>query len=307
MVLPIRPSLSHRVVAAAIPRLRPKTTIEDLERFREALVRKNAGRSTVPPESLRKAWDVSARDLGFPAWELTPRSGAFARTVVHLHGGSFTSPAAPQQWKWAARFASSVDARLVFPAYPLAPRHTWRDSHEPLVALLADLLAEGPVVLSGDSAGGGLALALAEAVRDRGGPQPECLVLLAPWVDLTGSSPGIEEAAARDPWLSYENHDHYALFWAGSPDDLARPEVSPALGDLSGLPPALVFCGTHDMLYAGCVELARRAGEAGWDLQLEVGHGLLHVYPILPIAEARPAMRRAVEFVRRHAREASGD
>ena len=296
--IPLRPSLSHRVLAVAIPRLRPRVQIEDLERFRAALERKNTGRATVPPDALRKAWSVGSRDLGFPAWELTPRSGTFARTVVHLHGGSFTSPAAPQQWKWAARMASSVDARLVFPAYPLAPQHTWRDSHEPLVRLVEELLAEGSVVLSGDSAGGGLALAVAETLRDRGGAQPDRLVLLAPWVDLTGSSPGIEEAAARDPWLSYDNHDTYALFWAGSLEDVARPEVSPGLGDLAGLPPALVFCGTHDMLYAGCVELARRASEAGWDLELVVGEGLLHVYPILPIAEARSAMKRAVAFVR---------
>ncbi|WP_203336156.1 alpha/beta hydrolase fold domain-containing protein [Nocardioides limicola] len=291
------PSLRHRIVAAAIPRLMPRSEIRDIEKFRTALIRRNEGRATVPPAAIRRRWRVTSRDIGFPAWELAPRSGSHRRTVVHLHGGSFTSPAVPQQWRWAARFADHLDARLVFPAYPLAPQHSWRDSHEPLVELITELLAEGPVLLSGDSAGGGLALALAQSLRDRGGPQPEKLVLLAPWVDLTGSAPGFAEAAARDPWLSYDNHDAYAMFWAGDPDDLARPEVSPGLGDLTGLPPALVFCGTHDMLYAGCVELVRRAGEAGWPVQLEVGEGLLHVYPILPIGEARPAMRRAVRFV----------
>lgn len=291
------PSISHRVISYAIPRLRPRQEIRDLERFRAALVRKNQGRQTTPPDALRRSWDVSSRDLGFPAWTLTPRSGTFTRTVVHLHGGSFTATAAPQQWRWAARFAARLDARLVFPAYPLAPEHTWRDSHDALVALVADLLEEGPVVLSGDSAGGGLALAVAQSLRDRGGVQPSHLVLIAPWVDLTGSAPGFAEAAARDPWLSYDNHDAYALFWAGAAEDLPRPEVSPGLGRLDGLPPTLMFCGTHDMLYAGCVALAARAPEARWDLDFEVGHGMLHVYPILPISEARPAMRRAVAFV----------
>jgi epsilon-lactone hydrolase len=58
-----------------------------------------------------------------------------------------------------------------------------------------------------------------------------------------------------------------------------------------------MFCGTHAMLYAGCVALAARASSVGWDLEFVVGHGLLHVYPILPISEARPALRRAVRFV----------
>lgn len=292
-----RPSLSHRVISFAIPRLRPRSEIRDLDKFRNALVNRNRTRATAPPDSLRRTWDVTARDIGFAAWTLTPKSGTWSRTIVHLHGGSFTSTAAPQQWKWAARLAERTDARLVFPAYPLAPEHTWRDSFEPLVKLLQDLLAEGTVVLSGDSAGGGLALAVAEALRDRGGEQPARLLLLAPWVDLTGSAPGFAEAAARDPWLSYDNHDAYALFWAGRQEDLARPEVSPGLGRLDGLPPTLMFCGTHDMLYAGCVALAARAEGAGWELDFEVGHGLLHVYPLLPIAEARPALRRAVEFL----------
>ncbi len=292
------PSISHRVISFAIPRLRPRSEIRDLQKFRDALIAKNRTRATTPPESLAKSWQVDSVDIGFPAWRLTPRSGSFRRTIVHVHGGSFTATAAPQQWKWAARLAERAGARLVFPAYPLAPEFTWRDSHEPIVELVSSLGADGPVVLSGDSAGGGLALAVAETLRDRGGVQPERLVLIAPWVDLTGSAPGFAEAAARDPWLSYDNHDAYALFWAGTTDDLTRPEVSPGLARLDGLPPTLMFCGTHDMLYAGCVALAARAADAGWELDFEVGHGMLHVYPILPIAEARPALRRAVAFVR---------
>ena len=84
-------------------------------------------------------------------------------------------------------------------------------------------------MLAGDSAGGGYALALAEALRDRGGPQPDRLVLLAPWVDLTGTTPGTIEAAGRDPWLSFPHLSVYASFWAGSddPEVLADPRVSP--------------------------------------------------------------------------------
>lgn len=292
------PSLSHRLVSFVLPRLNPKSTIRDVEKFRAALVEHNKGRLTMPPESVRRSHDIEVIDLGFPAYVVTRRgSSAWSRTIVHLHGGSFTSPSHKQQWKWALRLAAKTDARLVFPAYPLAPEFSWRDSHEPLVGMVESLLGEGPVVLAGDSAGGGLALALAESIRDRGGPQPSHLLLIAPWVDLTGSAPGTEEAAARDPWLHWDNHHTYAMFWAGTAEDLARPEVSPGLGRLDGLPPTLMFCGTHDMLYPGCVVLAERAEETGWDLEFVVGHGMLHVYPILPISEARPALRQAASFI----------
>jgi acetyl esterase/lipase len=275
-----------------------KGAVRDPDDLRRALVERNRRETTTVPSSLARRWAVETRDLGFPAYVLTPRGGRWSRTIVHLHGGSFTAAAHVRQWQWVTRLARKVDARVVVPAYPLAPEHTWRDSHEPLVGLLQDLLAEGPVVLGGDSAGGGMALAVAQSLRDRGGPQPSHLVLLAPWVDLTGSAPGFAEAGARDPWLNIDNHDVYAAFWAGSPEDLDRREVSPGLGDLHGLPRALMLCGTHDMLYAGCVALAARAREAGWDLDFEVGDGLLHVYPILPVAEARPAFRRVVDFLR---------
>ncbi len=291
------PSLSHRVVNLVLPRLNPKQPIRDLEKFQAALIRRNQGRVTSPPEQISKTHEIEKRDVGFPAYVCQRPGTTATRTILHIHGGSFTSSSHPQQWKWVARLAARTDARFVFPAYPLAPEHTWRDSHDQMVTLAESLIAEGPLVISGDSAGGGFALAVAETLRDRGGPQPTHLVLIAPWVDLTGSAPGIEEAAARDPWLSWDNHDAYALFWAGAPEDLSRPEVSPGLGKLDGLPPTLMFCGTHDMLYPGCVELAKRAAEAGWDLDFEVGHGLLHVYPILPISEARTAMRRVIAFL----------
>ena len=90
----------------------------------------------------------------------------------------------------------------------------------------------------------------------------------------------------------------YAGWWAGTPDDLGRPEVSPGLGDLTGLPPALMFCGTRDLLVPGCRLLVRRAAEAGWDLTYVEEPDLIHVYPILPgIPEARRAWRRTVDFL----------
>jgi acetyl esterase/lipase len=162
---------------------------------------------------------------------------------------------------------------------------------------VADQSPDG-VVLAGDSAGGGYALALAEALRDRAGAQPERLVLMAPWVDLTGTTPGTREAAERDPWLSFPHLAVYAAFWAGSedPERLADPRVSPGLGDLAGLPPALVLCGTRDLLQPGCDALFDRADEAGWHLEYAVVPGLIHVYPLLPVPEAREALRHIVDF-----------
>ena len=90
----------------------------------------------------------------------------------------------------------------------------------------------------------------------------------------------------------------YAAWWAGSPDDLGRPEVSPALADLGGLPPALMFCGTRDALAPGCRLLASRAAASSWDLTYVEEPDLIHVFPLLPaIPEAQQAWRRTVAFL----------
>ena len=109
---------------------------------------------------------------------------------------------------------------------------------------------------------------------------------------------GTDALDAIDPWLFIGKVRAYAGWWAGRPEDLGRPEVSPALGDLAGLPPALMFCGTRDLLVPGCRLLARRATEAGWDLTYVEEPDLIHVYPILPgIPEAGRAWRRTLEFL----------
>lgn len=301
------PSRRHDLLARVVPRMRKSRELDSpeaekarLETWHTTLDRSFPTRA-VPLFGRRYA--VVREDLpaGFPAYTLTRRGSTPTRTVVYVHGGGFVSPLDPFQVRYAARLASALGARVVLPDYPLTPEHTWRDSHEPVVGLIERWLADSPdgVVLGGDSAGGGLALALALTIRDRGGPQPSHLLLHSPWVDLTISTPETFEVTKDDPWLFVGKMQAYAEWWAGSADDLARPEVSPALGDLTGLPPALMFFGTRDSLQPGGRLLARRAAEAGWPLTFVEEPGLIHVYPILPfIPEAGRAWRRTLEFLR---------
>lgn len=216
-----------------------------------------------------RRWSVITEELpGFASYVVTRRGSAPERTLLHLHGGGFMAPIDPGHVRYATRLASALDARLLLPDYPLAPEHTWADSHDALVDLAARWAGDSrELIIAGDSAGGGLALAVAQSLRD--------------------------------PWLFLGKVKAYARWWAGSDADLTRTEVSPALGDLSGLPPALMFSGTRDLLVPGCRLLVRRAAEAGWDLTYVEREGLLHVYPLLPfIPEAREARHQTVAFLR---------
>lgn len=302
------PSRRHQLLAWAIPRLRGSSDLESPEAERSRLLAWQAKtRGGVPyqlvPLFSRRFSVVTEVVQGpageFPSYVVTPRGLDPHRTVVYLHGGGFVAGIDPFHVRYLARLATALEARIVLPDYPLAPRHTWRDSHEAIADLTARWATDSEdLVLAGDSAGGGYALALALTLRDRGGPQASRLLLHSPWVDLTTSTPDTPAYSARDPWLFLGKLEAYAAWWAGSAEDLGRPEVSPALADLAGLPPALMFCGTRDTLAPGCRLLADRAAAAGWDLAYVERPGLLHVYPLLPlIPEAGDAWRRTLEFL----------
>ena len=299
------PSRLHAVYARLVPRLRRAGELVDEPTERARVEAWHATLDRALPTSavlgFARRYSVVQEELaGFPSYVITPRGARPTRTLLYLHGGGYMAPISAWQVRYAARLARAVGARVVMPDYPLAPEHSWRDSHDAVAGLAERWAAQpGGVVLAGDSSGGGYALAVALTLRDRGGPQPTHLVLHAPWVDLTTSTPETPTLDPVDPWLFIGKVHAYAAWWAGSPGDLGRPEVSPALGDLTGLPRALMFYGTRDLLAPGCRLLVRRAAEVGWDLTAVEAPGLIHVYPLLPdLPEARDAFRRTLEFLR---------
>ena len=295
------PSFRHQVLTRVIPLLRGSGDVHGeaaVARLRRDLLAAQAEADPSPPARVAKAFDVRRSEVsGLPVWELRVPGSTPVRTVLYLHGGGFVSGLDRFHWRYAARLARRLGVRVVLPSYPLAPTYSWNDATPPLLDLFEQLAIESPqgVALMGDSAGGGLAMLLAQQVARRPGPQPTHLVMFAPWVDLTGETPGTEEAARRDPWLNLSKLRLYGRWW-GAGDPPAR-EASPLANDVSGLPPTLLFCGTRDLLHPQSLALVTAARDAGVPLTYIEGPGLLHVYPILPIPEARAAFDRVEAFL----------
>ncbi|MFZ2502124.1 MAG: alpha/beta hydrolase [Nocardioides sp.] len=302
-----RPSLRHQVLARAIPQALGVAPLTDAETERTKVLEANAGWPYPLPMAmtpgLSRRFTVRKERLAgrvpFPSYVLTPRDGTPSRTLLYLHGGAFVAPIHPVQVLYAARLAQRLGARVVIPDYPLAPRHTWRDSFAALVEEAARWRAlPGELLFAGDSAGGGLALAVALGLRERGLRLPDRMLLISPWVDLTTSTPDTAAFAERDTWLQISKLDVYAGWWAGPEADKARPEVSPALADLRGLPPTLMFGGTGDLLAPGFRLLADRAAAAGWPLNYIERPDLIHVFPIFPgLPESAKALRISTRFL----------
>lgn len=309
-----RPSRRHQLLAFALPRVLRASDLVDEEAERAELLARNRERAEaherlptrVVPGFARR-FSVSTERLGdggveFTSFVITPRDLNPTKTLFYVHGGAFVSPIDRFHVRYVSKLADELGVRVVLPQYPLAPEYTWRDSYSALLSSLEDHIARSPdgLVLAGDSAGGGLALALALGLRDRGRGQPLRLLLHAPWGDLTTSTPETADYGSIDTWLKYSKLLAYARWWAGTPEDQARPEVSPTLADLDGLPPGLVLAGTRDLLLPGCRLLADRAAASTWDLTYMERPGLVHVFGIMPfIPEADQAFDFAVRYLRR--------
>jgi epsilon-lactone hydrolase len=286
------------VVAAYVGMVRRYSPVVDEDRTRREVLDKQAATGTAPPRRVVRGLHVSTLDAApFATWDVRVAGTTPDRTVLYLHGGGYTSDIDPWHWRYVAKLARGLGVRVVLPSYPLAPTHTWRDALPSLADLFDRLAVESPagVGIMGDSAGGGLALSVAQRIAGGPGPQPIRLVLISPWVELSGETPGTELAAAADPWLSLTKLRLYGRWWAGG-EDVRRPEGSPLYGNLAGLPPALVYCGTRDILCPQVRELDERARIAGAEWTYVEGPGLIHVYPLLPIPEAKQAWRELVAF-----------
>jgi epsilon-lactone hydrolase len=298
------PSVQHQLLTRLIPVIRGRAEVQDPERVRRDVLAAQQRSRTDPPRRVAARYDVRRTDpadgRSLPLFELRVPGSEPARTVLYLHGGGYVSGLDRLHWRYAARLAGLLGVRVVLPNYPLTPAHTWRDSLPSLTRLFERLAVESPhgVVLMGDSAGGGLAVALAQEVGSRSGPQPTHLVAFAPWVDLTGETPGTEDAARRDPWLTLSKLRLYGSWWgAGDP---RAPQGSPLFGELNRLPPTMVLCGTRDLLVPQSRALVTRARATGVPVTYVEEPGLLHVYPLLPVPEARRALTQVAAFLNGH-------
>ncbi|MFO7562354.1 MAG: alpha/beta hydrolase [Enhygromyxa sp.] len=240
---------------------------------------------------------------GVPVERLSPAQRE-PRVLLHLHGGGFAMGSCDSHRALAAHLSIACKAEVILPEYRLAPEHPFPAGLEDVVKVYSQLLDDGvradQIVVSGDSAGGGLALSSALMAKERGLPLPRALVLLSPFTDLTLSAASLKTRAAVDPWLRPQDFPAICDAYLNGADPSHRL-VSPLMADLSEFPPMLIHVGEQEVLHDDSTRLAERATAAGVEVELEVGEELWHVWhffaPALP--EANEAIERIGAFVDR--------
>ncbi len=257
------------------------------------LLRKKFGLAKIgqPPRSPAKPSSIKSKGLsieleevsGFKVYRVTPKT--FNKRVVYFHGGGYVQPIASQHWKLITELARASQAEFLVPLYGLAPNHTVDEALELAEQIRLSLDFSIPTFLAGDSAGGGLALSLAQG----NWRQLKRLILISPWVDST-FGPKSEIYAKRDPWLNPESLRYIATIWSGVAD-FRRVEVSPLLGNMDSLPDTTIYAGDYELFYPELVELFERMSSSGVHVRIVEQRGGLHVFPLIPSKEGIKARK----------------
>jgi len=260
--------------------------------------------ASVNPTS--RAASMARLDIdGMSALRAWPKGTEPERLVLYLHGGGYCVGSWGTYKGLITHLAVAADAVVYAPNYRLAPEHPHPAALDDALDAYRWLLAQGAspdrVALAGDSAGGGLALATAIAIRDASLPSPASIVLLSPWVDLRGDSPSMKENVRIDPMVRPSWSRACASMYLGG-RELDDPACSPLFASHKGLPPILIQVGSDEIILDDSTRLAVRCSEAGVEVTLQKFEGLWHDFQshagILQAAD--DAMTKIAEFLRAH-------
>lgn len=224
-------------------------------------------------------------------------------TVLFLHGGGYLFGSSVSHGPLAAHLAVAAGARVFVADYRLAPENPYPAALDDALAVLTELVSNASpatkVVIAGDSAGGGLALAALLAAKDAGATLPAAAVTFSAWTDLSLSSASVDERADSDPFVDRAQLEANAGAYLGA-GDRHDPLVSPVFGDPAGLPPMHLQVGTEEVLHDDTTRFARRVAEAGGSAEVVVQEGMPHVHQILLglLPEAHTSIEAAGAFIR---------
>lgn len=256
------------------------------------------------PVDLRRVVRTHRADLdGVPA-EVLSRPSADRTILMYLHGGAYLVGSARTVRPVTSWLTWVLRCRTYAIDYRLAPVHPFPAALDDSLRAYRSLIEYGvdpsTVVLAGDSAGGGLTVATLVAARDAGLPMPAAAVLLSPWTDLTAAGGSLESNRGFDYLPAGEIP--YAVSLVVGDADPADPRVSPVYGDLSGLPPLLVFAGGREVLLDSIRHFVSRARDQDVEAELVVHQHMFHDWlPTIPGSpDAMLTVERISDFVRSH-------
>ncbi len=267
-------------------------------------------RSFFDAQSARLPVSWRVRNIPFKIKEIEaewikPLLGPTKKVILYFHGGGYGLGSINTHRSMMAQIAIKADIRVLAINYRLAPEHPFPAALEDTMATYKWLLETGykpkNIILSGDSAGGGLALSTLLKIRDEGMENPAAAIVLSPWTDLCATGKSIKQKALNDPIIKKTDITAWSNRYAVD-TPLDHPYISPLYADLSGLPPILIQTGQEEILLDDSTRFAQKARKSGVDVTLQVYEGMIHVWHILWqfLPKSREAIAGIGKFANKH-------
>lgn len=257
----------------------------------------SAAKFTGPPPK-----DVEVENInidGINAAWIRPLGADKTKVLLHIHGGGYVTGSVASYLRMCILMAQTLKVNVLLPAYRLAPEHPFPAAIDDVLKIYRWLLRQGyqskDILISGDSAGGGLCAAAVVALRNQGDPLPAAVICLSPWADLTMQGRSHMTNSKSEAMLNADTLREWALAYTNR-ENIGNPLVSPIFADFHGFPPLLIQVSSDEVLLDDGIMLAEKSKADGVDVTLKVWDGLWHVWQV--VGDAIPESRIAFEEVR---------
>lgn len=268
----------------------------DLEKHRQSQDAIGAMMSNTKAVSYRefKIDDIDAE------WVSVNRAHMKKYILLHCHGGGYSTGSRIYARTLTSKLAESTSMDVLCFDYRLAPEHPYPAATEDAMKVWDYLMLLGygsrDIILTGDSAGGNLALSLTLKLKQEGRLLPRGLILMSPWTDLTSSGQSFESKAELDPVLNKAYIDRMVEAYAGG-QALKNPLISPLFGNFDGFPPTYIQVGENEILLSDSERLHQAFADANVSVRMDTYPGMWHVFQMSPVKAARDAMDKNAEFI----------
>lgn len=234
------------------------------------------------PGYMKDEYNISEEEVeNRPVYTITPKKGSTNDLVImYVHGGSYVGDLEKEHWKTCSDIINQLGCTIIIPDYPLTPKYNYKDTinmMETLYKQLIEKIDPSNFVVMGDSAGGGLSLALLEKVGEENIQMPNQTILISPWLDVRLNNPEIENVEPNDTELNKSALKLAGENYAGK-DGIDSYLVNPVDGPLDKLKNISIFTGTNDILNPDVKILQERAKNVGTTINVYETEGATHVW-----------------------------
>jgi epsilon-lactone hydrolase len=290
-------SFRSKLIRQAVKFMTPKNYAASIPEQRKAM-EKVMSRIGAPKGIMTEAVNIKGIKC---EWVAVDKQSS-ERVILHLHGGGYNTGSIHTHRGLAAELSKASGERVLLPEYRLAPEHPFPAALDDTLSVYRWLLGQGisssNIIISGDSAGGGLALSTVMALRDNGEVLPRALICMSPWADLTMSNETYRTNKGIDFMINIENIRDRAFMYAGG-EELNNPLISPIFADFTDMPTILIQVGTDEVLLGESMAIAEKAKASCADVRLSVWEGMWHVWQLTGgmLPECSCALKEIGDFV----------